>query len=295
MRLMTLLGFVAVLSGTACAQGDGQVEAQAAPSPWAKPARTAWTLSFEPRVWYQAPSGDITFPGGATADDEIEMEVLNIDEPEASPYGELRFQRGPWRIEIAGAAFDSDASSTMDATRVLGDVAVFAGERARFDFSHASFEARGLYQIAQYVDGSTSDGRDIFRFGVHVGAGLRLTNIDFDFAVTPTDAGRTGGEVLALSYSHTFAEPMLAAAAEIRLYERFTIGLESTVGWFSSGDTSSSSFSIEPTFGWRPVDNVGIEIGYRMLIHDLEDGEDTSQFEWGGSMAGLFAGLSVQF
>ncbi|MBX3322487.1 MAG: hypothetical protein KF757_05810 [Phycisphaeraceae bacterium] len=284
------LALVALTGSIALASQD-----DAPPSPWQNQPRNSWTLSFEPRIWYAGPSGDIRFPGGTASDDKIDLADLNSDDPRVTPYGELRFQRGRWRIEIAGSAFDADNSSTIATTQTLGSVAVFAGERARLDFAHASFEARALYRFYQYVDGSTADGRDIVQFTIHAGGGLRITHIDLDLAVIPTDPARIGNEITSLSYTHTFAEPIIAASMGLQVYERFDLRVEGTAGYFSTGDSSSASFSIEPTFGWYPVDNLGIEIGYRMLIHRMEDGKDPSQFEWNGSIAGLFAGVSVRF
>jgi hypothetical protein len=287
-----------ILAGLVCLASSAiawaQVPEQPA-SPWGVEARTHWTIAFEPRLWYAGPSGDFRFPGGSATNDKIDLDELSIDDPVASPYGELRLQRGPWRIVVSGSATDADATSTIDTTRVLGSVAVFSGERARLDFSHASFEAQALYRLGHYVDGKTAQGRDIVRFAMFAGLGMRFTNIDLDFAVTPTSIARVGGEVTALSYEHTFVEPMIAASAELLVYEKFSLGVEGTFGFFESGDVSSASASIEPTFGWFPVDNLGIEIGYRMLIHRMEDGQDPSQFEWSGSMAGLFAGVSLRF
>jgi len=46
---------------------------------------------------------------------------------------------------------------------------------------------------------------------------------------------------------------------------------------------------------WRPVRHVGVQVGYRQLAFDLEDGEGTDRFRFRGAMAGVFAGVTVRF
>lgn len=286
-RLIALLG--CLVTPVTFAQQD------AAASPWERSRLHDWTISFEARAWYAAPAGDLTLPGGTVAGDEIDLDLLNMDSPKLTPSGELRFQRGKLRIGLSGSAFNADRASTIATTQTLGAVAVWAGERAQLDFSHWSFETQALYEVFSYVDGSTSDGRDAVRLRGLLGGGVRVSALDLNFRVTPTDPGRTGSETLAVGYDGTFAELMIAGAFEIDLNENWFISVEGSGGWFGLDDRTSSSFSIEPTLAWHPNPHVGVEVGYRMLIHRMEDGNTPSQFEWSGSLAGLFGGLSVRF
>lgn len=281
----------------ACCAGCSGALAQEAEqsSPWSRPRLHDWTLSFEARAWYQAPSGELTLPGGATPDDEIELDELNMDSPRLAPYGEFRVQRDKLRFGFSGSFFEADRGSTIETTRTLGAVEVFAGERARLDFSHWSFDAVALYELFSYVDGSTADGRDEVRIRGSLGGGLRVSGVDFDFAVNPTDPDRTGDETLTSGYDGTFVELLAAAALDIDLYERWYLSVEASGGAFGLDGRTSSSFSIEPTLVWHPTSRVGVEVGYRLLIHRMEDGDSPGEFAWNGSMAGVFAGLSVRF
>lgn len=285
-RLATL---VLLLAAPAFAQDE------ATPSPTSREPTDSWTVSFEPRLWYAGPSGDITFPGGTTFDEKITLDDLNMDSPRASPYGEFRVQRKRLRFVFAGSAFDADKSSTALRSESLGSVPVFAGETTTLGFSSWTAEARALYLVYSYIDGSTSDGRDVLRFRTLIGGGLRASSINLDLAVAPTSGLRTGLETTALAYDGTFAEPILAAAVELDLYERFMFSVNASGGAFGTGDLSSSSFSIEPALAWHPQPNIGLEVGFRIHIYRLKDGSEPSQFEWSGSMAGLYAGLSLRF
>jgi hypothetical protein len=267
----------------------------AANDPWSREPTSTWTISFEPRLWYAGTAGDINFPGGTVANDQIDLSDLNMDSPRSTPYGELKLQRGKLRIAIAGSAFDASTTSNALRTETLGSVALFAGETSALDFSTWTAEARALYLLYSYIDGTTDDGRDILRARVLVGGGLRVSSINLDFAVTPTSGARTGAETLALSYDQVFAEPILAVAMELDLHERFMFSLNATAGAFGTGDTTSASFTIEPALIWHPKPNIGLEIGYKMHIYRLKDGNDPAQFEWSGSIAGLYGGVSVRF
>ena len=47
---------------------------------------------------------------------------------------------------------------------------------------------------------------------------------------------------------------------------------------------------------WRPVPNVGVQVGYRALFLDIESGRDDEAFEVGSaSLQGLFAGVGFRF
>jgi len=286
-RLMCLVLLLAV---PAFAQEDAP-----SVSPSEREPTSSWTISFEPRLWYGGPSGDITFPGGTIADEKITLDDLNMDSPRASPYGEFRVQRGRLRFAFAGSAFSADKRSTVLRTETLGSVPVFAGETASFGFSSWTAEARALYEVYSYIDGSTTDGRDVLRFRTLLGGGLRASSVDLDLAVAPTSGLRTGLEPTSLAYDGTFAEPILAAAVEMDLYERFMFSVNASGGAFGTGDRSSSSFSIEPALAWHPQPNIGLEIGFRIHVYRLKDGNEPSQFEWSGSMAGLYGGLSLRF
>lgn len=287
--MMQRVLFVLLLAAPALAQ-DAEPE-----SPWSRPPSANWTLSFEPRVWYAGPSGDLNFPGGTIARDKVTFDELNLDSPRLSPYGEFRVQRGRLRFAFAGSSFDGDRTGRAPRTETLGSVAVFAGETTNFEFANWFAEARVLYQLTSYVDGSTEDGRDVLRFRTLLGGGMRVSAVDLEYSVTPSNPGRTGAEMTALDYDGTFAEPMLAAAVELDLYERFLFSINASAGGFGSGDQSSTSFTIEPALAWHPHHNIGLEIGYRMQVYQLEDGEEPSQFEWSGSMAGVYGGVSIRF
>ncbi len=256
---------------------------------------SGWTIAFTPRLWYAGPAGDVNLPGGTLAMDKVDLDDLNMDSPRATPYGELKLQRGKLRIALGGSVFDASNTATSPRTIALGSVSVFSGETTRLDFSTWTAEARALYEVYSYRDGTTADGRNTLSARVLVGGGVRVSSIDLDFAVVPTDVARIGTEMTAVAYDGTFAEPILAGALELDLYERFMFSVNATGGAFGTGDRTSASFTVEPALIWHPQHNIGLEIGYKMHIYRLKDGVEPAQFEWSGSIAGLYAGVSIRF
>ncbi|MFT3684128.1 MAG: hypothetical protein QM783_04230 [Phycisphaerales bacterium] len=63
------------------------------------------------------------------------------------------------------------------------------------------------------------------------------------------------------------------------------------------GDPSVAGFEIAPTFMWEPTPNLGIQLGYRLLIADCETGSNGNpgHYRLDGSLAGLFAGVEIRF
>jgi hypothetical protein len=83
--------------------------------------------------------------------------------------------------------------------------------------------------------------------------------------------------------------------AELEVYRDFSIELEvSAGGW---GDSSNSVISIDTLLGftWRPIDGVGVQIGWRQLAYDLSNGDGAGEFEYSGRLAGLFLGVDFRF
>ena len=68
-----------------------------------------------------------------------------------------------------------------------------------------------------------------------------------------------------------------------------------TAGWLP-GTTDSAGLDIVVGGQWRPVPNVGVQVGYRALFLDIESGDGNEAFEIGSaSLQGLFGGVGFRF
>lgn len=249
-----------------------------------------WTVQIQPRAWFVAPSGRLQLPSTTTAGDRVRLETLNIDTPRISPYGEVSIRADKLRFIFSGAAFDIDRSATAGAAFRLGDVSVGVGESVRTEYDLALFQGGVGYRFYSYDFGAASDqgrgepGRTVLHLeGL---AGVRL--YDLDITVSGPAAATTTSEQF-------FGEAFGGARAEFQIIRDFTIDLELTGGGYADSDRSVLSVDVAVGFTWRPVEAVGVQIGWRQLAFDLEDGEGAQKFEHPGRVAGVFFGLTLRF
>ncbi|HZW06826.1 MAG TPA: hypothetical protein VFF65_06855, partial [Phycisphaerales bacterium] len=94
----------------------------------------------------------------------------------------------------------------------------------------------------------------------------------------------------------TFVSPLVGLRLDLQLPYNFAVDVNANVN-FVPGDTSSFGFEIAPTFTWRPTRNIGVQIGYRLLIADNETGDEGADdfFSLDGSLAGLYGGVEIRF
>jgi hypothetical protein len=63
----------------------------------------------------------------------------------------------------------------------------------------------------------------------------------------------------------------------------------------TGGDRSTICMEVVNGYTVRPIENVGLQIGYRLSFYDLTAGDGTSKFEYTGAVAGIFAGVVIRF
>jgi len=96
------------------------------------------------------------------------------------------------------------------------------------------------------------------------------------------------------SDDNTWIEPVGGVHMIVELPHRFGIDLATNIGGFANGDDSSFSWSISVGFTWAFCKNAAVEIGFRHLSVDLEDGGD-EPFKFDGFLAGLWGSVVVRF
>lgn len=260
-----------------------------------EPLESDWTIRLEPYVGYIAPAGDLRLPSATTRGGEIELTDLNLDSPNLVPTGRIQARRGKWTIGFSGLAFSADdQGSTQSASGQLGGVAIAPGDRLVSDLSYESFDLLVSYRFWQHNSETNASGRTRLSAGLDAVGGLRFHHADFDIRNSPAVAPAPGA-VLNASADEFFAEPVLGLRLDLAFDERFGIEVESIAGGFGAGDRSSGSFSIDAGFAYRPVHWAGVKVGYRLLVFGLNDGEGAEEFDWAGSMAGLYFGGQFSF
>jgi len=265
-----------------------------------------WTLRFEPAWWYAAPRGEITLPasvGPVTFDGGTfepganeNLSALDADNPTGGFRGSFHLARDRWRFTIAATHLSTDGVHTVDAPGRLGDAFFTAGDTLDTDFSMTTFEASAAYTLFHGPYADEPGDPDRFRYTLELLAGARFENLDIDVAVNPGGGARPPELTLGDDASELFGQPIGGARLSMDFFRDFTVEVGVTVGyWTLSSGSTASTWDILAAFTWRPVQNVGIQVGYQYLGLAAERDVDDGTFEFTGSSAGLFAGLAVQF
>lgn len=278
-----MMGVAALLMvcGTAVAQDAAGQDSPTAETATIAPVaeRETWHVQLEPILWYPALSGDFSVSGGAT----LEFDTFDMDENEATPAGEVTLrsgdQAGDWWFVFSGFSFDTEGSDVANGIVNIGGPLVEAGDELGFDFRFTSVEGFVEYQLPSIVD--EGDVRWFF----NLCGGARLYDLSLDSEVNG---------VSATSDDNTWIEPVGGVHMIVELPHRFGIDLATNIGGFANGDDSSFSWSISVGFTWAFCKNAAVEIGFRHLSVDLEDGGD-DPFKFDGFLAGLWGSVVVRF
>lgn len=288
-------------------QGAG-ASASAPPSPPPAYAPVAapdpsWTVRIEPSIWYVAPSGKVKLPAssgsGSSASppgDRVRLERLDLDSPRLEPTGEIHFSGGPngrLRFTFSGSTYSIERDDAQaDSSFRIGSVDVSTGESLDASFDLTTVELTGGYRVwgRDFSSESRTEnpGNAVPTVArLYLIGGARFYNTSFEVRER-LGTGRAEADEF-------FGEPIVGARVEIDLARSFTLDLQVSGGGLPLGDRSSYSADIQAGFQWRPHPNIGVQIGYRQLAYWLSDGEDAGEFEYNGRLAGLFAGIEIEF
>lgn len=275
-------------AGEADGAGDGM-----------KSVEREWTVSIEPAVWFVGAGGDLTLPrasggggggGGGGATGEAKIDVMGLDDPQASAMGEVNLGYGRYRGAVRAAIFNLDDDGTASEAGSIGSIDFAEGDALRGELDMWVFEAQGGYRLHEYAARPRENGDGfVLRFYADGLGGVRAYGVDW---LVDRVGGSTSPEN---GFDDTWIEPTLGAKVGVELYEQIDIDLEFNVGAAPFGDHSSWSWDVLVGFQWRPIENLGVQIGYRNLAFNLTDGDGDETFEWDGALAGLYGGVVVRF
>lgn len=256
------------------------------PAPDQPPSR--WTLSFEPSLWYVAPSGKMRLFSQSGASDKIELGDANMDSPRLSAFPEVNATDGEWGLSFRALDFGSTTRDwTAEATLELGDQTFTAGDAARTSMDLAVFELEGMYRAysAAFEPRDEADGGGFrVRSDLDGIAGFRYYDLTMRF-----DRVAGGG----VSETQHILEPVIGIKYTLELYEEVTIDARLTLGPGNLGSTGLS-VDIQIGFQWNPTEHFGMQIGYRQLAYSLSAGGN-DDFDYTGAMAGLYFGAVLRF
>ncbi len=290
-------------TNTPATNAQAAVEAPEPAKPEFEEVAPKFTISIEPSVWLVGAGGTVKMPGSsspppvafgnapqaAELGDRIKLDHIGFDDPQAAPAGEVNIGYGRWRFALRGFGFSIDDDSTVDDSGSLGEVDFAPGDSLVGEINTNIFEAQAGYRFFEYVGRPRQNGDGyVVRFYADALGGARYYDVDMQFEQFDTLNGSN-------SFDDAWIEPTIGGKIGVELYEQFDIDLEVNFGAGPFGDHASWSWDVIAGFQWRPVENVGVQIGYRNLAFDLQDGSDADEFEWDGALAGLYFGAVIKF
>jgi len=245
--------------------------------------RTEFDVEFEPFVWFVSPGGDVGFGGGSPL---IHTSDLSLDNPRVLGGAELHLMRDKWRLSLLGAHAQQDGDMTAASSLTLGTLSVAPGDTLHAEFAMTVASIRVGYEVWSFATDPDENGTPEVSSRVELVGGLRA----FDYSLeTEINGGGPGARVKGDLFH---VEPIVGAKWEINFDDLYTIDFATNFGYLPKlGDQSSSSLDLTVGFKYRPTPNVGAQIGYRLLVFDLE----TDDVEAEGALAGLYGGISIRF
>ena len=247
-----------------------------------------WHVQIEPMLRYVGPAGDVRLPGGGVRGSFVDLADVDLNSPRLMPGFDLNLRHGDWRINAIGLFYDiDDRTAVTEENFTLGGIDFAPMERSSLSHTYTQIDVRLAYTIVDRPLRPLSDAQGHkVRFRLDAEAGLRL--YDFEFEFENLDTAERGSD------DRTFLEPHAGFKAGFTLYEDLTIDLYTNFGLWPF-DAEAFSWDIGVGFQWRPVDYLGLQIGYRSTIFRLNEGSGVNEFEWEGSYQGLYAGLQFRF
>lgn len=299
---LTFAGALALCAAAAHAQNAAaqptQAEpATASPPPSLTPA-AGWSVRIEPQVWYVGAEGNLTLPGSAPGTPSVKLSTLAADDPEASFSGQVTirvphqeqdtlssgtFWKTGWFFSFGGASLSGGGDSTAPgAGLTIGTLTIAGGATVNTSVDWTTLHA----EMGKWVTGSDFGSGGTSRIDLYAVAGARMHFQD----ISVTSAGDT------TDTSETFAAALLGLRLDVKLPANFSAVIDANVNVWP-GNPSCVGYEIAPTFVWQPTANVGVQIGYRLIVADTESGDEggTDYYRLDGSLAGLFAGIEFRF
>jgi hypothetical protein len=298
-RVPAVLG-VLVLAAAAGAEPPGESAAGDPPVPdekfWQRDDR--WTVRFEPAAWYAGLSGYVTLPQEPTTagpSPETILGELNQDTgSRVTPFGEVNLRKGDWGISLRGFAFSSFHTATLDYDWQIGDLPISDGDTISSEVEIINFDADVRYRVLPGPEGRVQPGRYRARPRLEVLAGARFFDTSWtvtnpSLVVIPEDPMNSD------SADEAFFHVVAGVKASLEMHDRFTIDAQLTAGGLPLGDQSSYSFDVLVGGTWKPWPNVGVQVGYRALFFWLQSGDGDGQYDFHGTLQGLYFGVVAEF
>jgi len=261
-RSIVLRSAIAAATSIACAHG-GSTEPIIAPPPAASPS--PWEFRIEPYGWLTALDGKVGILN-QTADlnagfDDI-WDVLDF-----AAAMQIELRNGCWGIIADG--FYSDLSQDFTPpTRLHTD--------GNFEMQQFLGE---LYASYRFLDSPCGF--------VDAYAGMRYTYLSTDLKADAINPNVDNN--IDVSENKDWIDPIIGLRGQWNINEKWFLAGKGDIGGF--GVSSDLTWSLLATVGYHFTEDVHMELGYRYLHTDYDDGGFTYDID----QAGIYTGLSIRF
>lgn len=252
----------------------------------------AWRVRVTPRVWFAGPAGDLRLPGGPS----FELSSLEADSPKVTPMMEVTVREVPEGgvkvgvptliFAASGAITSAESSVTLPNGGQFGTLSVAAGSRVDASVDWSVFQLAGgqVWRLADLTPAGGAPGTTVIDLAGLVGARVQYQR--FEFA--------SGG--VSDSDKQTWVEGILQTRLDVRFNSSLSAEVNASVAWAPDrfGGDIDSAFTFTPWRGDRGQ-ALAVQVGYRLLAVDYEVERRGSKTEFNGSLAGLYAGVSLKF
>jgi len=251
-----------------------------------------WRIRVTPRVWFVAPAGDLTLAGGP----KFKLGDVKADSTTLAPFLDVTVREVPAEgvkvgvpnliFAASGAITSSDSSNTLAGGGQFGSLAVAPGGQIDSQVQWSTFQLTGgqVWRLADLTPAGGMKGTTVVDLAGMVGARVQYQRFEF------ASGGVTEREKL------TWLEGIVQARLDVRLSSEFAAELNASLAWAPDrfGGEVDAAFSYTPWRGARGQ-SLGVQIGYRLLATDYSVDRNGSKTEFNGSLAGLYAGVSLKF
>jgi hypothetical protein len=230
---------------------------------------------------YPAPGGRIIFPAASGTSKDVDVEDLNLDSPRLSPGLEIDVSTKRWRILANYTSFEeSDRAALSPTSRRIGDVNVTQGDAIVSSLSVDWGQLQVDRVVLDRAVGSSS------RVEVLLGAGVRL--YDMSMSMDRIAGGRAQA-------APTFVEPLASSELRFTYRQAYTFRLAADAAYSDWSGKATQSWGVMIEAGADLGSGASAQFGYRILTFDLDEGDGSAAFEYRGSLAGLYGGVSFSF
>jgi opacity protein-like surface antigen len=232
-----------------------------------------WTFKLAPYAWLPGVDGEISVRESTLDPDPTTNDFGDILDGNLDSGFAMRFEVEKGRAGVFGDFLYVNFSGDRERSgaSIEADLSAFIGELGMF------------FTLVAPEPGAT---RFPFRLDLLAGARLQSLGVEVD----TTNLGSADRE-------RTWVDPIVGARAELGLLKWLSIKARGDIGGFgiSEGNTSDFVWNAEAGGSFKLAEWFNIDLGYRWLDYDYEDGSGNDLFRVDATLSGPFIAFEFRF